>query len=179
MPRRTKPRTPRVFRLLKRLRFVSMLNAMESPSSQPTLIGETKSGLAEMTALIVDDEAHIREYLRLVLKTLGLTTVWEAGNGEEGFKLYQEHRPSVVLLDVNMPIMSGDELMQQFAVAYPDAVVIAVTSQNEHEMVKRFIKLGATGYLLKHLPKDQIIRRLAEVLGRIAEADEEPEAAVG
>jgi len=60
-------------------------------------------------ALVVDDEPHVRKYVSLILRSLGASSVIEAENGAEGFAAYQRERPDLVLLDVNMPHLSGFE----------------------------------------------------------------------
>ena len=57
------------------------------------------------TALIVDDEKHLRLYLILILSQLGLTTIVEASNGREGIERYKAVKPDLVLMDVNMPVV--------------------------------------------------------------------------
>ncbi len=131
------------------------------------------AAFAATTALIVDDEAHVRSYLRLVLRTLGVITMWEAADGREALELYEAHRPTVVLLDVSMPVMGGDEMMRKLTAIDPDAVVIVVTSQNDYEIVKRFVRLGATSYVLKHLPREEIAEMIADVLLRLGQGAEE------
>jgi two-component system, chemotaxis family, chemotaxis protein CheY len=59
------------------------------------------------TALIVDDERHVHVYLRLLLKKLGVETVWDAAEGHTALELAAMHKPDVVLLDINLPQVSG------------------------------------------------------------------------
>jgi DNA-binding NarL/FixJ family response regulator len=119
---------------------------------------------ARIIALIADDEPHVRAYLRLVLRSLGVTSVWEAGDGAQALQMYAEHRPDVVLLDVNMPVMSGDGVIDALAHNFPEAAVIVVTSQSEHKLVKRFADLGVIGYVLKQQPREVVTGMIAEAL---------------
>jgi two-component system chemotaxis response regulator CheY len=146
---------------------------MEPCSIQPVAVDRAALARASVTALIVDDEAHVRSYLRLVLSSLGVKTVWEAVNGREGLQLYQLHQPTVVLLDLNLPIMSGDEVMEALTKLDPSAAVIVVTAQNELETVKRFIRLGAMGYVLKYLPQERIVATLGDMLSRLIDQEEQ------
>ena len=114
--------------------------------------------------MIADDEPHVRSYLRLVLRSLGVVSVWEAGDGSQALKLYEEHRPDGVLLDVNMPLMSGDVVVDALAQSFPEAAVIVVTSQSEHQLVKRFADLGVIGYVLKQQPREVVTEMIAEAL---------------
>jgi DNA-binding NarL/FixJ family response regulator len=119
---------------------------------------------ARITALIADDEPHVRAYLRLVLRSLGVTTMWEAGDGVEALRVYEDQAPSVVLLDVNMPMLTGEGVIHALAQRFPEAAVVVVTSQSEHETVKRFAELGAIGYVLKQQPREVVTKMIAEAL---------------
>ncbi len=122
------------------------------------------SARARISALIADDEPHVRTYLRLVLRSLGVTTIWEAGDGAETLHLYELHQPTVVLLDLNMPVLSGEGVVQGLARRFPQAAVIMVTSQSEHQTVKRFAEYGAIGYVLKQQPRKVVTEMIADAL---------------
>jgi len=116
------------------------------------------------TALIVDDEVHVRVYLRMVLKQLGVSTIWEAGSVEEAKSLFGATRPQVVLLDVVLPGVQGSSLFEELLAMDPNANVIIVTSQNALKTVQDMHALGAIAYVLKHTPRDQLLKALAEAL---------------
>lgn len=119
---------------------------------------------ASITALLVDDEAHARTYLRLVLRELGITTVWEAGNGEEAVALFKQHQPVIVFLDHNMPLLSGRATIEQLHAIDPEVAVVVVTSDSDLKTVKAFADRGAIGYVLKHTPRPNLTRMVAEIL---------------
>ena len=124
-----------------------------------------------ITALLVDDEAHTRLYLRLLLQELGVTTVWEAANGEEAVRLFAQHRPVIVFLDKNMPVLSGQQTIVQLRAIDPEAAVVVVTAENDLNTVKHFADHGAVGYLLKHSPRPKLSRMIGEILdGFVVEA---------
>ena len=60
-------------------------------------------------ALIVDDESHVRVLLRVLLKQLGIETVWEAADGSAALEQATAHKPDVILLDINLPQVGGLE----------------------------------------------------------------------
>ena len=64
------------------------------------------------SALIVDDEEHLRMYLKLILKGIGFTEFFEAENGKVGVDRYKAQRPDLVLMDVNMPVKEGLEALE-------------------------------------------------------------------
>jgi DNA-binding NarL/FixJ family response regulator len=69
-----------------------------------------------------------------------------------------------VLLDVNMPVLNGEGVVQELARNFPDAAVIVVSSQSEHQLIKRFAEIGAIGYVLKQQPREVVTEMIAEAL---------------
>ncbi|MBI5381540.1 MAG: response regulator [Opitutae bacterium] len=116
------------------------------------------------TALIVDDEPHVRVYLRMLLRSLGVTQVWEASDGKQAVELYTEHRPAVVLLDMVMPHVGGTQTLRDLQAIEPDVPVVVVTSQSSLKIVEEMHQLGAIAYLLKHTPREQMMKTLTEAL---------------
>ena len=119
------------------------------------------------SALIVDDEAHVRVYLRMLLQSVGIPTVWEASDGKQAIELYRLHRPPVVLLDLAMPVVAGDQVFRDLQAIDPDVAVIIVTSQSSLKTVQTIHQLGAIAYLLKHTPREQMVKTLNEALDSI------------
>lgn len=116
------------------------------------------------TALIVDDEAHVRTYLKLLLRELGIATCGEAADGEQALAAIERLNPELVLLDLNMPITGGLEVLRQINEARPELPVIVVSSQSAVKVVQEVARLGAIGYVLKHSPKAQALAMLHEAL---------------
>lgn len=116
------------------------------------------------SALIVDDEPHVRVYLRLLLAELGVETFWEAGDGQQALAAVAEHRPELVLLDLNLPVLGGREVLQRLSASDPDLPVIVVSSQTTTTTVMECQKLGAVGYILKHSPRAVVAAALREAL---------------
>lgn len=129
-----------------------------------------------LSVLIVDDEPHVRVYSRMMLKALGVITIWEASTGAEGLALYLQHQPSVVMMDINMPVMPGDVMMARLTAIDPAAAVIVMTSESQAGVVRFFQELGAIGYVLKQLPKEKAMAMIAESLDSLLESYEEAEA---
>ena len=116
------------------------------------------------TVLIVDDEPHIRKYIGLILGKLGHPTIVEAANGEEALALYDQHRPDLVLLDVNMPQMDGLQCLERIQAAHPDALVVMLTSLATRNVVERCLELGAVNFVRKDTPKEVMAKVLAETI---------------
>ena len=116
------------------------------------------------SALIIDDEAHVRVYLRMLLQSVGGTTVWEAVDGKEAVALFALHRPEVVLLDLAMPVVAGEQVFRELRAIDPDVAVVVITSQSSMKSVQAIHDLGAIAYLLKHTPREQMVKTLEEAL---------------
>lgn len=114
--------------------------------------------------LIVDDEAHIRKYLSLIVKRLGSPVILEAQNGEEALMQYDTHTPDIVLLDVNMPGMDGIQALEKLREAHPKAVVVMLTSLAARNVVERCVELGAVNFLRKDTPKEAIAKIIADTI---------------
>ncbi|WP_141499970.1 response regulator [Paenibacillus luteus] len=115
--------------------------------------------------LIVDDHWVVREGLKLILETNDVyQVIGEAENGEVALRLIEELKPDVILMDLNMPIMSGLETMKAMKVKQDETPVIILTTYNEDEMMIRGLSLGAKGYLLKDTSGNNLFRTIDSAL---------------
>lgn len=117
-----------------------------------------------LTAVIVDDESHVRTILRDILTSLDVEVVGEGSTGIEAVDLYHIHQPDVMILDITMPIMSGEEVLMMLMPEFPDAVIIILTSMTDEFSVDGCLDLGATNYIRKDTPIDDIKRVIKETL---------------
>jgi DNA-binding NarL/FixJ family response regulator len=120
-------------------------------------------------ALIIDDEVHVRVLLRVLLKQLGVETVWEAGDGGAALEQAQAHKPDVILLDINLPQVGGLEVLSRLKAAHPAIPVIVVSSQSTMKTVMQARELGAQTYVLKHAPKSEVLQMISDAFDTIAE----------
>ena len=124
--------------------------------------------------LWADDEVHIRYMIRNIVNGEGFVVVGEANNGEDALALYRKHRPDLTLMDINLPLMNGDEVLAEIMREDPDAKVVMLTMVADVETVRRCLALGAASYILKSNPSDTIRGLLHEVMHPDA-SEEEPE----
>jgi DNA-binding NarL/FixJ family response regulator len=130
-----------------------------------------------VNALIIDDEAHVRVLLRVLLKQLGIETVWEAPDGSTALEQAAAHKPDVILLDINLPQVGGLEVLAKLKAAHPRIPVIIVSSQSTMKTVIQSRELGAAAYVLKHAPKSEVLQMLSDAFDEIAgRSGEEPAA---
>ena len=78
--------------------------------------------------LIADDEAHVRALMKRIVLSLGCKIVGEATNGVETVELFKKEKPDLLLLDINMPLKNGEEVLEAIMGEFPDAGVIMMTS---------------------------------------------------
>lgn len=115
-------------------------------------------------ALIVDDEAHVRTFLRLLLKEVNIEDCWEAADGEAALAAVTQHKPGLVLLDLNMPGTGGLEVLAKISDDHPDIPVVVVTAQSAMNTVREAVRLGAAGYILKHNARSEALASLRGLL---------------
>jgi|SRR5450432_3646464 two-component system chemotaxis response regulator CheY len=122
--------------------------------------------------LLVDDEAHIRKFVRLLLRHLGVTKIFEAANGKEGLEVYEKERPDLVMLDINMPVMDGIETLRALKAMNPDSVVVMLTSLANRQMIGEAVALGAANYIRKDARPEDIGRALSDTIDNCFEFEE-------
>jgi len=119
--------------------------------------------------LVVDDSPVMRSFIRRVMTLSGfdLGECLEAGNGEEALAQLNAHRVDVILTDINMPKMNGEELMRRLCadgiLKTTPAVVISTDATNER--ILRMISLGAEGYMSKPFTPEALREELERVIG--------------
>lgn len=121
--------------------------------------------------LLVDDEQHIRKYVGLILRQLGVAKILEAANGEEALATYERERPALVLLDINMPILDGLETLKRLKAFDPECVVVLLTSLTTRLNVEIALSLGAVNYIRKDTPKEEITKALTETFASCFEPE--------
>jgi DNA-binding NarL/FixJ family response regulator len=122
--------------------------------------------MSQIRVLIADDHEVVRMGIKVLLQQhQNLRVVGEASNGEEAVQQALIHRPDVVVLDVRMPNMSGVEACQQIVQQLPGTRVVMLTSYAEDDLLFAAIRAGASGYVLKRIGSDELVRTI-EAVGR-------------
>lgn len=111
--------------------------------------------------LLVDDHALFRSGVRSLLQRHAeFAVVGEAADGVEGIKRAQQLKPDVVLLDLNMPGMSGVETLQLMQQDCPDTAIIMLTVSEESQDLGAAMRAGARGYLIKNIETEDLLRAI-------------------
>ncbi len=114
-----------------------------------------------ITVLLCDDQELVRAGFRLILDLEdGIEVVGEAADGRECLSRAAEFAPDVVLMDVRMPRMDGIEATRRLVAAHSTSRVLMLTTFDLDELVYAAMAAGASGFLLKDVPRDQLVAAL-------------------
>jgi DNA-binding NarL/FixJ family response regulator len=114
--------------------------------------------------LLADDQELVRSGFRLILDLAeGIEVVGEAGDGQQAVRLAKELRPDVVLMDVRMPGLDGIEATRRLGQAGVEARVLVLTTFDLDEYVYAAVRAGASGFLLKDAPREQLVTAVRTV----------------
>jgi DNA-binding NarL/FixJ family response regulator len=111
----------------------------------------------KLRVVIVDDHPVYRQGLAKLLVECGVDVVAQAGNGVEALKIVEENAPDVVVMDLNMPGMSGVEVTRRLTERTPASRVLVVSVSAQEDDVTEAILAGANGYVLKDGPVEEIV----------------------
>ncbi len=116
------------------------------------------------TVLLVDDDAVVRFGLATMLRgAADVVVVAEAGDGAEALQLATRHRPDVVLMDIRMPVMDGLAATEQLRRRPDPPEVLVLTTFDADGHVLRALRAGASGFLLKDTPPEEIVGAIRQV----------------
>jgi DNA-binding NarL/FixJ family response regulator len=112
----------------------------------------------------VDDHPLMREGIAAVIRNEpDMQLVAEASTGQEAIQGFREHRPDVTLMDVRMPDMGGIDALLAIRMEFADARVIMLTTFEGDAEIQRALEAGAQGYMLKSMPRKQLVDIIRKV----------------
>jgi two-component system response regulator DegU len=121
-----------------------------------------------ITVVVVDDHPIVRAGMRAVLDAADdMTVVAEGINGADALRLVAQHRPTVLVLDVNLPDLSGVEVTRQLREQNTSTAILALTVHNDNQTIFGLLESGAIGYVLK----DEALETLTNAVRAAAQGD--------
>lgn len=119
----------------------------------------------KITIIIADDHKLIRETWSFILNNdERFEVIAECSNGEEAVEMAKKLRPKILLMDINMTPLNGIEATQLVRKYSPATKIIGVSMHTQPAYVKKMLKIGASGYVTKNSPKDEMITAILEVM---------------
>jgi len=114
--------------------------------------------------LVVDDHFMVRMGLSSSLNVEpDIEVVAEAASGEAALEAYRKHRPSLVMMDLRLPGMSGAECTAALIEAFPEARILVLSTHSGEEEIYRAMQAGARGYVVKSILREELLRAVREV----------------
>src|SRR5277367_1976554 len=121
-------------------------------------------GATALNVSIVDDDERFRKSLgKLIEGTDGFRCLGSYPTAEEAFKMIPKSMSNVVVMDINLPGMSGVECVRRLKVENPGLQVIMLTVYEDSDLIFKALQAGATGYLLKRSSPDKILEAITDV----------------
>ncbi|QZY27873.1 response regulator [Nocardioides coralli] len=120
---------------------------------------------APLRVVLVDDHPVFRQGLRMLLEDLGVAVVGEAADGHEAVRAVRDQRPDLVLMDLQLPELSGIEATRLIVDELPDVRVLVLSMVDDDQAVFAAVRAGASGYLLKGAGQEEIQHALVAVAG--------------
>src|SRR4029077_8863871 len=114
--------------------------------------------------LVVDDHFMVRMGLSASLNVEpDMEVVAEAGNGEAALEAYRKHHPSLVMMDLRLPGMSGTDCTAAMIHEFPDAHILILSTHSGEEEIYRAMQAGARGYIVKSIVREELLRAVRGV----------------
>jgi DNA-binding NarL/FixJ family response regulator len=114
--------------------------------------------------LVVDDHFMVRMGLSASLNVEpDMEVVAEAGKGDDALEAYRTHRPSLVMMDLRLPGMTGTDCTAAILREFPDACILMLSTHSGEEEIYRAMQAGARGYILKSMMREELLRAIREV----------------
>lgn len=109
-----------------------------------------------MKALIIDDDPVLRDILRKMVSSEGVTDIAEAHSGAQGIELWEHQEPNIIFLDVQLPDMSGLDILKKIRTTDQKVYIVVVTGHVSVNTVQEIVKFKADQYIVKPLDQQRI-----------------------
>ena len=102
-----------------------------------------------MKIIIIDDDKLVCSSLKTILSSKGIHVCATGNNGAEAIKLYEQHRPDILLMDIRMETINGVDASKQILSSFPQARILFLTTFRDDEYIIKALQMGVKGYILK------------------------------
>jgi two-component system, chemotaxis family, chemotaxis protein CheY len=150
--------------------MASNSHSFTQTSAQALVPKQLEERIRTIKILIVDDDYHMRKVVRTMLSAIGVREIYDASDGMAGLQAIRTIIPDVVILDWEMPHVSGAEFVRTVrspdSFPFPHVPIIVLTGHGERSCVVNAVQLGANEYLLKPVSTKALFDRLISVLAK-------------
>jgi two-component system invasion response regulator UvrY len=120
--------------------------------------------MSNINVMLVDDHAVVRMGFKMLLEmSADIKVVAEAENGEQAIKLFTEHKPDVIVMDITMPGIGGMEAIERIKARDDNAKILVLSAHEDSVHPKRVLNAGAMGYLTKRSAAEELIKAIRTV----------------
>jgi two-component system chemotaxis response regulator CheY len=135
---------------------------------EQALSKDLQDQIASLKVLIVDDEYYMRKVVRTMLLAMGIKFVTEADNGMAGLEAIKQHRPDIVIVDWEMPLIDGAQFVRMVRsptdFPAPDVPIIMLSGHGDRWRVVEAARIGAHEYLLKPISTQALLERIITII---------------
>ncbi|MDD5249565.1 MAG: response regulator [Rhodocyclaceae bacterium] len=152
-------------KILKELHQVAYTRRLLAATQQQAQAAAIALKTPRARAVIADDSATMRLLLKAILERAAVAVVGEACDGKQAVDLALRHRPDLVCLDLDMPVMNGFEALQSIHADDPAVKILMITGNANRDAILQAGKSGARGYILKPFHPEKVVEAIGRLLG--------------
>ncbi len=130
--------------------------------------------LKELSVLYVEDDRAVREVYSELLHEL-VDELFVASDGEEGYRLFSDHHPDIVVTDIQMPQMDGVEMARKIRSDDPYTPIVITSAHSDYKYLEKTLDIGISGYITKPVNIDQL-KVLLSSIAKILKLEDEKKA---
>src|SRR5262249_11549601 len=116
----------------------------------------------KVRVVLADDEAHVRLFMKSIIKSMGCEVVGEAADGNAALELFDKTTPDLVLLDINMPVMDGITALKERRKNAQKVAIVMLASLASADVVEQCLEAGANYHLRKDLPVNELKQEIKD-----------------
>lgn len=119
--------------------------------------------------VLADDEEFVRLFLKTVMSMLSFNVIAEVERGDEVYSIMAQTKPDILLLDINMPNLTGLEFLERYSKDFPHTCIVILTSANTFQAVEEASEKGASCFIRKDTPVEQMVSIIEKTWSKFKE----------